>query len=112
MWSSGGIGQSTLKTKKKKILQEQLDCVQPGLDRWRWTVCLSSCLSFYQAFQADGEMPTCRLLTQNQNPNPYTKPETPNLNPHGSAFFQHAETLNNLNKRNQSLLHPEASHAA
>lgn len=60
-------------------------------------------------------MPRRRLLTQNQNPNPEpnqkNKKKKTNLKPHGSAFFQHAEALNNSNKRNQSLLHPEASHA-
>ena len=60
-----------------------------------------------------------RLLTQNQKkkkkPTP-KKQKAPNLKTqHGSAFFQHAETLNDLNERNRSLfslLHPKASHAA
>lgn len=49
-----------------------------------------------------------RLLTLSQN----LKPSFPNLNPHVSAFFQHAEALNDKKKkktRNQSLRHPDAS---
>lgn len=40
-------------------------------------------------------MPMRRLLTLSQN----LKPSFPNLNPHVSAFFQHAEALNDKKKK-------------
>lgn len=119
MWSSGGIGQSTLKDKKKEETNPTgatglllCDLVPSGsavavdCPSLRLSVFLSS----IPDRQGGKKCPMRRLLTQNQKKKKQTNQKTPNLKTqHGSAFFQHAETLNDLNERNQSLFFSPAS---